>query len=211
MAVRTARLKKHTGGDFRLSERDKSFLSDLAKVRVIAVEDADEFHYSANKSGARKRLDKLAKQGLLQVIKYQSPTKGTQRAYTFADQKIARAYKSGLPPLGRRNAFHEILTSRLYFTEGRPDTWKLEADMTKEEANLFRQQGESVSDVAKPDAMFINGSGQLVAVEADSGQYNKTQIQRKMNAWQGIKQVWGQPLKRNSAIENYSEVTVHRY
>ncbi|EAR07567.1 hypothetical protein [Reinekea blandensis] len=211
MAARTSRLKRQTGGTFRLTRRDQSFLQDLAKVRVIAVEDADRFHYSDNKSGARKRLDQLTKQGLLQVVEYQSPGKGAQRAYTFADQKIARAYKSGLPSLGRRNAFHEVLTSRMYFAEGRPDSWKLEADMSRDEANLFRQEGQSMSDVAKPDAMYVDGTGQLVAVEADSGQYNKTQIQRKIDAWQGIKQVWGQPAKRNSAIENYSDVTVHRY
>jgi hypothetical protein len=187
------------------------FLQDLAKVRLVALEDANKFHYSENKLGAQKRLDYLTKQGLLQVVEYQAPGKGTQKAYAFADQKIAKAYKSGLPPLGRRNAFHEVLTSRMYFAEGRPSNWKLEADMTREEANLFRHKGQSMSDVAKPDAMYIDGSGQLVAVEADSGQYNKTQIQKKMDAWKGIKQVWGQPEKRNSAIENYSEVTVHRY
>lgn len=211
-AARTGTLKRLTGENFRLSAADRAFLSDLVKVRVIAVDDADEHHYQDQKSGARRRLDKLVDAGLLKAHDFTVPGSGAQRAYSFSSQTIAGRFGGKLPNISRmRNAFHEVLTSRVYFAEGRPDSFKLEADLTLTDKSAIRQPGQSLSDVHMPDAVYRDAQGNLVMVEADSGQYNQRQIRQKINAWSAFRQVWAQPMARNSAVENQSNATVHRF
>jgi hypothetical protein len=54
----------------------------------------------------------------------------------------------------------------------------------------------------------VRSDGQIVVVEADSGQYNKTQIRSKQEAWAGFSQVWGQPDRAAARVTN---ATVHRF
>lgn len=45
----------------------------------------------------------------------------------------------------------------------------------------------------RPDAIYTDPvSNELVAVEADAGQYNRNQILEKITKWVGLRQVWGQ-------------------
>ncbi len=209
---RTRILEGLTGGSFRLSSDDKAFLRDLAKVRLISEDDADATHFAQRKTKASKRLDKLVEQGLLSRKEITIPGKGVVKAYTFGSEDVAKSLGSKLPKVNRmRNAYHELIVSRLYFAEGRPASFKIEAEFTNSDIESIRQEGQSISEVARPDALFTNAQGQVVVVEADSGQYNSTQIKEKINSWKGFPQVWGQPEQRKSAVENFSSAKVHRF
>lgn len=97
--ARTGTLKRLTGANFRLSAADRSFLEDLIKVRVISVDDADQHHYQGQKSGARRRLDKLVDAGLLKTHDFTVPGSGAQRAYSFSSPDYSW-------PLWRQDAQH---------------------------------------------------------------------------------------------------------
>ena len=210
--VRTRTLKKVTGGNFRLSADDHAFLTDLQRVRIIAETDANNTHYSNRKTTASKRLNKLVEAGLLKKLEITVPGQGVLGAYSFADEHVAAKYSSKMPNISRmRNGHHELIVSRLFFAEGRPDTFKIEADFCDADMEVFRRAGESVSEMATPDAMYLSVHGEPVVIEADSGQYNSTQIKNKVSAWAGFKQVWGQPRVRKSAVENYCDAVVHRF
>lgn len=210
--ARTSTLKRITGSDFRLSQRDRAFLADLARVRLVSEADADVFHYEGQKTGSRRRLDKLCSAGLLKEHVLTVPGQGTIRAYSFSSDKVAKRFGGAMPSVSRmRNAYHELIVSRIFFAEGRPESFKVENDFTQTDREVFRRPGEGRDRITLPDAMYYDAHGQAVVVEADSGQYNSTQIREKVNAWQGHRQVWGQPQSRKSAVENLSDAKVHRF
>ena len=211
--ARSATVKKHLeGGDtnFRLSRDDRAFLSDLAKVGIIDEQDAETFHYQGRKTPASRRLNKLADLGILDKTQVNQPGRGNFKAYTFKTDKMAQLFGGYRPRLGRtRNALHEVICSRIYFAEGRPESWRMEADFRAEHHELFKVGDKTLTgrDSCIPDAMFVR-EGRVVAVEADSGQYNQTQIQSKVAAWSSFDQVWGQPAKASARVHN---ATVHRF
>lgn len=209
--ARSATLKKYLDDQrFRLSKDDRAFLSDLAKVRIIDEKDADTWHYRGRKTPAARRLDKLCEIGILEKTQVNQPGRGNFKAYQFKTDRMARLFGGKRPVIGRkRNALHEVICSRIYFAEGRPETWRVEGDFSREHHELFRVGDRTLTgrESCIPDAMFIR-EGRVVAVEADSGQYNQTQIASKVAAWSQFDQVWGQPAKASARVHN---ATVHRF
>jgi len=203
--VRSGTLKKYlNNANFKLSDDDRQFLADLAKVRIIDEKDASKHHYADRKTPASKRLDRLADIGLLETHTIVQPGRGKFKAYHFKTERLAALFGGKVPVIGRkRNALHEVITSRLYFAEGRPDSFALESDFTPKQKELFKVIGGTTKgrDSCIPDALFIRDN-QIVVVEADSGQYNKAQIRNKQIAWKGFKQVWGQPAKASARVDN---------
>lgn len=210
--VRTATLRKYIeDGTIRLSKNDREFLRDLAKVSIIDARDAEAHHYKSYKTSAERRLDKLCAAGVLERVDVNQPGRGKFKAYAFRTPKVASLFGGKKPIIGRkRNSLHEVLTSKLYFAEGRPETFKLESQFTQKEREMFKLSAPSLTNrnSALPDAMYINAGGEIVVCEADSGQYNKTQIRSKQAAWKGFKQVWGQPGK---AAARVTDSKVHRF
>jgi hypothetical protein len=207
--ARSGTLKKYlNNANFKLSADDREFLSDLAKVRIIDEKDASEHHYAGRKTPASKRLDRLAEIGLLEIHTVVQPGRGKFKAYHFKTERLATLFGGKMPVIGRkRNALHEVITSRLYFAENRPSSFALESDFSQSQKDLFKVIGGTTKgrDSCMPDALFIR-DGQIVVVEADSGQYNKSQIRNKQMAWRGFKQVWGQPEKASARVD---DATVH--
>lgn len=184
----------------RLSQRDRAFLCDLSKVGIIDADTAAKHHYSDLKGGSERSLCRLKEAGLLSehnVVIDGKPVK----SYTFASSDIARAHGSKVPAIGsRRMAFHEVVTSRVYFDLGKPDDFRLAHDFNKNDKKLF--------GATAPDAMYTSSDGEVVFVEADSGHYTSTQIKKKMAQWRHVKQVWGQPSKPSFRVPARSNVTV---
>jgi hypothetical protein len=207
--VRASTLKKYTdSSNIRLSSADRDFLSDLARVRIIDEKDADSHHYQKSRSKASRRLDKLSDAGILEKREVFQTGRGKFNAYTFKNQKVAGLFGGKTALIGsKRNAFHEVVTSKLYFAKGRPDSFTIEADFTKSQKDSFRLGQGLIAgrDICLPDAIFIE-NGEMVAVEADSGQYTQSQIRSKQAAWAGIKQVWGQPSKAAARVHGNAEV-----
>ena len=128
----------------------------------------------------------------------------------FSNKKIASLFGGDVPTIGaKRNALHEVITSKIYFAEGRPDSFILENDFSKSQKELFKVGQGLVADreICLPDAIYIK-DGEMVVVEADSGQYTKSQIQAKQAAWSGMKQVWGRPSK---AFARVTGAKVHSF
>lgn len=199
--VRTGTLRQYIKDDkIRLTDADRALFSDLAKVRIVDEKDAG-FHYENRKTPASKRLDRLAEAGILKRVDVFQPERGNFKAYQFANKDVARIMGGKLPSIGsKRNALHEVITSKLYYAVGRPDSFKLEADLSKDEKKLFSTMSVDGTSCL-PDAVFYQG-GQMVICEADSGQYTSTQIASKQAGWSGIKQVWGQPSVAAARVHN---------
>jgi hypothetical protein len=89
----------------------------------------------------------------------------------------------------KRTDLHELMASRAYFELGRPDTFKLAANFSRAEIALCGS--------LRPDALYTDPeTGELVLVEADSGNYRHHQIIAKMAHWRAAgltRQVWAQP------------------
>ncbi len=199
--VRTSTLRKYLNGDIRLTERDREFLSDLSRVQIIDKQDALNVHFKTANSS--KRLDSLCKAGVLERIEVNQPGRGRFKAYHFKTDKIASLFGGRKPAIERkRNALHEVITSKIFFAENRPKSFVVEGNFTKEQNELFKLSSPSLTgrNSSIPDAMYVNASGEIVVCEADSGQYNKTQIRSKQAAWKGFKQVWGQPAKAGARV-----------
>lgn len=205
LKARAGTLKQYiSDSTIRLTDADRALFSDLAKVRIIDEQDAD-FHFQNRKTPASKRLDRLAEAGILKCVDVFQPGRGNFKAYTFANKDVARVMGGKLPTIGsKRNALHEVITSRLYFAAGRPDSFKLEADLSKEEKQYFSTLSVDGGSCL-PDAVFYEG-GQMVVVEADSGQYTAAQIAAKQAGWKGIKQIWGQPSIAAARVHNAQSI-----
>lgn len=210
--VRTTTLKKRLdeGVNFRLSAQDREFLRDLSCVRIIDAQDAKTHHYQGRKTTPERRLDKLVENGILCKHSLYIPSRGKTIAYTFSNNSVAQLFGGKMPVIGaKRNATHELITSRIYFAEGRPESFKIEADFSKDMKDFFSGRaviGEDRGCV--PDACFMR-NGQMVVVESDAGHYNKTQINNKLAAWSGLQQVWGQPVKASARVDMSPTVKVH--
>jgi len=205
--ISTTKLSKLAGAtaSFRLGASDRGFLADLSKVRIIDLEDANKWHYSDRKAGAKKRLDNLVKAGLLNAREIIQPGKGKVRTYEFSNDRVAKAFGGAKPVIGaKRSALHEVITSKIYFAEGRPVTFKIASDFTKTDIRNFKLAVGG--DAVIPDAMYTDASNDIVLVEADSGNYTKSQILEKQSAWSGVKQVWGQPNKASARIGGNTNV-----
>lgn len=209
--ARSATVKKYLDEtNFRLSSDDRAFLGDLAKVRIIDERDADSHHYKDRKTPGSRRLNKLVEVGILERTEVNQPGRGNFKAYQFKTDKMASLFGGKRPVIGsKRNALHEVICSKIYFAEDRPKTWLIEGDFKKEHRELFGVANKTLTgrDSCIPDAMFVR-NGRIVAVEADSGQYNQTQIISKQAAWGEFDQVWGQPAKASARVHN---ATVHRF
>ena len=195
---KTSRLIRLAGStvSLRLSEADKSFLKDLSKVQLISSDLADQNHYSHLKGASGRSLERLEKAGLISSKRLHQKNGPPLKIYQFADQSIAGAFGGKLPVTGaKRTDLHELMTSRAYFGLGRPASFKL--------ANHFTPGEIAACGSLRPDALYTDtATGELVVVEADSGQYTKSQIQDKVARWRAAgldRQVWAQPAQAGAA------------
>lgn len=207
---RTSRLIRLAGSatSLRLSEADKSFLKDLSRVQLISSDLADKHHYSHLKGASGRSLERLEKAGLITCKQMHQKDGAPIKVYQFSDKSIAGAFGGKMPVTGaKRNDLHELMSSRAFFALGRPDTFKLASNFTKEEIALCGSM--------RPDAIYTDTStGEMVVVEADAGNYNKGQINEKVARWRaaGLKrQVWAQPSHARAAqVPSLSGIEVMR-
>lgn len=204
--ARTRTLRKYIDdGNIRLSKYDREFLNDLARVGIIDEKDADAHHYDEKKTPAKRRLDRLCEAGVLEKTIVTQPGRGQFNAYQFKTDRVATLFGGKRPTIGRkRNALHEVITSKIYFAEGRPQTFVVESNFSREQKKMFELDTPALTgrNSSIPDAMYFTAGGEIVVVEADSGQYNKNQINSKQAAWKNYKQVWGQPDKAAARVTN---------
>ena len=196
---KTARLVRLAGTDanIRLSAADRAFLQDLSRVQLISSDLADQHHYSHLKGASARSLARLENAGLLSSKPLRQAGASTIRIYQFADKTIAGAFGGKLPVTGaKRTDLHELISARTYFALGRPATFRLAANFTRAEIAFCGSM--------RPDALYVDTStGEMVAVEADSGQYTRSQINSKVVQWRraGVtRQVWAQPKYARSAL-----------
>lgn len=198
---RTRYLTQLSGGKaVRLLDADRAFMRDLAKLGILDTDIASQQHYAHLKRGAARSLERLENAGF---IKSENIVANRQRikVYTFASKDLSKAWGGDIPIIGcRRSHYHELITSRLYYELGQPEDFRV--------AGNFTDQDIAFCHNAKPDAMFTNEDGEVVFVEADSGQYTKNQIRSKMMKWRHQPQVWGQPSKAMAQVPSSAQVQV---
>ncbi len=179
------------GSHFNLSPADRAFLRDLAVIQIISPDLADRYHYPHLKGGAQRRLSRLEVSGLLASNRLYVVGEKPARIYQFASHAIAAAWGGSLPVIGsKRSALHELMTARAYFVLGRPADFRVAVRMS--ESDIF------LCGSRKPDALYTDAAtGEIVLVEADSGNYTSAQIRDKAAHWWVLgllRQIWVQPL-----------------
>jgi len=194
---KTSRLIRLAGSEvsLRLSEADRSFLKDLAKVQLISSDLADKNHYSHLKGSSGRSLERLEKAGLITSKTFYQPGAAPIKTYQFADKSIAGAWGGKLPVTGaKRTDLHELMSARAYFELGRPSSFKLACEFSKAEIAMCGS--------LRPDAIYTDpATGETVVVEADSGHYSQTQINAKVARWRAAgltRQVWARPEHSHS-------------
>lgn len=199
---KTSSLKRIAGTtkELRLLPADRVFLRDLARLNILSDDLASKHHYNHLKGGSARSLNRLEEAGIITSKKLHIAGQPPTKLYQFSNQAVARAWGGALPVIGaKRNELHELISSRLYYELGQPQDYRLAADFTR-------------SDIAavgscRPDALYTDpGSGELVAVEADSGHYTKKQIMEKISKWGavGISNIaWGQPARAAARVPEF--------
>jgi hypothetical protein len=192
----------------RLTEADRLFLRDLARVQIISRELATRHHYAHLKGGAERPLSRLLKAGILKDKVLHTPGTKPIRTFEFATNAVARAWGGSRPVTGaKRTDLHELITAQLYFSLDRPVDFRL--------ARNFDAHDNATVGSHKPDALYSDvTTGELVAVEANAGHYTRSQIIDKVARWHsaGItRQVWGQPQHCAATIPRIHGVTLFRF
>lgn len=207
---RTSRLKRISGTkpELRLLAADRQFLRDLSRVNLLSSEHAAKYHYTHLKGGATRSLNRLEAAGLIESKMLRVAGRPPIKTYQFSSRSIARAWGGSLPVTGaKRTGLHELISSDLYLKLGRPADFRLAAAFS--EADIVAVGGY------RPDALYTDaGSGELVAVEADSGHYTKRQILHKIARWESVglsRFVWGQPYYAEARVPALENISVHRF
>jgi len=200
---RTRQLLRMSGGaPVRLQAADRVFLSDLARVGIIDAGTASHAHYGHLKNGASRSLLRLERAGLITTAWVRTQQSRFQ-VWSFASREMAQAWGGVLPVMGAtRSVFHEWLVAKLYFELGCPADYRV--------ASAFSSIDIKLCGSMRPDAMYTSGEGEVVFVEADSGHYTRAQIRAKMSRWQGMKQIWGQPVNASAPIPQLANIAVIR-
>jgi len=197
-----------TGRELRLLAADREFLRDLSRVNLLSSDHAANYHYTHLKGGATRSLKRLESAGLIEGKTLLIAGKPPVKIYQFSSRAMARAWGGSLPITGaKRNELHELITSDLYFKCGRPPDYRLAAD--------FDDIDISVVGGCRPDALYTDTlTGELVAVEADSGHYTKRQILQKIANWESVglnRIVWGQPAGATARVPSLQNILLHRF
>jgi len=192
----------------RLLAADRAFLCDLSRVNLLSSDHATKHHYTHLKGGATRSLDRLVVAGLLKKKTLGIAGRPPVKIYQFATLDIAGEWGGSLPITGgRRNELHELIVSDLYFKTGRPADFRL--------AVRFTDLDIKAVGGCRPNALYTDSStGELVAVQADSGNFRKRQILKKLAAWEaaGLRHiVWGQPLSTARSVPSLNNITLHRF
>ncbi len=179
-----------------LSQADRALLRDLAVVQLISANLAGRYHYPHLKDGAQRRLARLETGGLLAGRRLYVTGEKPARIYQFASREIARAWGGDLPVIGsKRTALHELMTARAYFVLGRPADFRVAVRMSDSDIFLCGSR--------RPDALYTDtATGEIVLVEADSGNYTASQIRDKAARWWALglaRQIWVQPAAGRAA------------
>lgn len=212
---RPQRLKNLLGpqaAGLRLTEADRCFLSDVARVGLVSTEQAATHHYHHLQTKGSRSLGRLVDVGLLTRVRIVVPGHGRLEAFQFASQSLAKAFGGVVPKTGAsRSDYHEWLTADAYFQLGRPSDYRLPHQFTSSENRLFRHVdiAGKTHTFGLPDAVYTDG-GALVAVEADAGNYNPIMINKKTTFWQGkgLSQVWIQHYEARASVP--SEISLLR-
>jgi hypothetical protein len=105
---------------------------------------------------------------------------------------------------------HELITSRLYFKLNRPADFRKENQFSHKDKEFIRSNIGGHRDY-KPDALYTRSPGEYCFVEADSGQYTRSQIAKKQVAWRQVQQVWGQPSNAAAPMRSGGAIRVFHF
>jgi DNA-binding Lrp family transcriptional regulator len=193
-----------------LTARDAAILTDLARCRVLSVQQIKSAYWnSAKERTCRERLEQLEKAGFIrhQVAQGEKPgIKLDVYHLTKAGKKWATGPEG--PGLDRSIVFssagksseicHQVRTNDVYFTLSQHErsTWRI-GDAIEIEKGVHHFGG---GDVAIPDASYETEDGDEIYVETDCGSYTGKQIESKVASFEGHKSLWVCPSGRDKTL-----------
>ncbi len=195
-----------------LTIRDMSILTDLARCRVLSLNQVKAAYWpSAKERTCRDRLEQLEKAGYIASQTVQGDQPGTSIEVFHLTNKGKRwATGPEGPGLDRSIVFetagkadeiiHQVRTNDVYFTLSKTEqaTWRI-GDALEIERGVF--QGGNNASI--PDACYVADDGGEVLVETDCGSYTAAQIREKVAAFAGNKSVWICPAGRDRTLRHY--------
>lgn len=188
----------------QLTERDQAILTDLARCRVLSLEQIKaEYWPRARERTAKERLLRLEKAGYLEHVTVPGERPGLDVQVYHLTPKGCR--QAGAPTMfalpGKENEIvHQIRANQVYFSLSDQEraTWVV--------GDVLESFGKQA-----PDAKYISEDGEAIYVEADTGHYKRRQVAEKLKAWKNIRQVWVCPSGRQGFLRRCGVREVKTY
>ncbi|AEF95042.1 hypothetical protein Desca_2203 [Desulfotomaculum nigrificans CO-1-SRB] len=195
----------------QLTDRDRGILLDLARCRVLSLEQIKkEYWPKAKERTCLERLARLEKSGYLKSLDISAEKPGTHMKVFCLDNK-GRREVCGPDGLDKDNVFithgkqneilHQVRTNQVYFrlSKTEKETYKIGDLLEKERGGGRRAAGGA----EVPDAAYTSDEGEEIYVEADTGQYTGKQVKSKVSSFLGKKVVWVCPQNRENFLRKH--------
>lgn len=196
----------------QLTERDKNILTDLARCRVLSLNQIKQAYWpNAKERTCVERLARLEKAGYLRSVVAGAEKLGRNlTVYCLGTKGKKWATGPEGPALDKRLVFdhpgkvdeivHQIRANNVYFrlSEKEKATWKI-GDAIEIERDIYRAGGGA----EVPDACYEDESGETVYVEADTGSYTARQVREKIACFQEKKTIWVCPAGREKFLARH--------
>lgn len=193
----------------QITDRDKGIITDLARCRVLSVEQIKKQYWpEAKERTCLERLERLKKAGFIKEQTIPAEKAGHWMKVYCLDVKGKRwATGPEGPGLdkkivfshhGKRNEIlHQVRTNEVYFrlSESEKSTWRT-GDAMEIELGVFR----GGTDEMVPDASYMNETGEEVYVETDCGSYTGKQVEAKVTSFGDKETIWVCPEGRNNFL-----------
>ncbi|MGI9860069.1 replication-relaxation family protein [Moorella naiadis] len=196
----------------QLTERDKVILADLARCRVLSLEQIKQAYWpQAKERTCRERLEQLARAGYVKAYTVPGEKPDTFLEVYFLE-RMGKRWATGpegpfldpavvfVNPGKVDEVIHQVRTNAIYFrlSEAERATWRV-GDVIELEGGSYRGS----TGVEAPDAAYIAADGTEVFVETDTGNYTPTQIASKVRSFGNKKTIWVCPAGRQKTLRRY--------
>ncbi|CCO08848.1 replication-relaxation family protein [Desulforamulus hydrothermalis] len=193
----------------QLTDRDRDILSDLARCRVLSLEQIkDQYWPKAKERTCLERLARLEKSGYLKSMDISAETPGQHMKVYCLDIKGRREVcgPAGLDKAdvfithGKQNEIlHQVRTNQVYFrlSKTERETYKI-GDLLEKVRGGRRAGGAEA-----PDAAYTSDEGEEIYIETDTGQYTGKQVKSKVASFAGKKVVWVCPQNRVNFLQKH--------
>ncbi|SHJ19219.1 Replication-relaxation [Desulfofundulus thermosubterraneus DSM 16057] len=195
----------------QLTERDKAILTDLARCRVLSLEQIKNAYWpTAKERTCLERLQRLEKAGYIQSETVPGEKPGIWvRVFCLGHQgkEWATGPEGGFDskkvfthPGKWDEILHQVRTNEIYYrlSPTERDTFRI-GDVIEVEREYYKGSG----GIEIPDAAYVSDSGEEIYVEADVGHYTSAQVRAKAASFEGTRTIWVCPAGRERFLQRH--------